>query len=256
MLKNILEHKELLKLLVNKELNIRYRNSLFGFLWTLLEPLGLMIVYTIVFSIIMRFGVKNYPLFLLAGLIPWMFISNSLNKGVRSLSKNSSLVKKVYFPREIFPLSMTITNLITFVMALFLVVIYSLVSGIEITIAKFGILILTIILQTVLAYGIVLFTSIINVYYKDIEYIIKVGLRAWMYLSPVIYPMSRIPEEYLTYFYLNPMSVIISLYRMVLYGESAPPAKYIILTVFTVFTILLLSWRKFKKLDRRVGEVI
>ena len=155
MLSTIRNYRELIYFLVHKELRVKYRNSFFGFFWTLLEPLGMMAIYTVVFSIIIRFKVDNYPLFILSGLIPWMFLSNDIQKGAKSLTVNASLIKKIYFPRQIFPLSTVLTNFIHFLPALALVLILALITeGGEIPFLRLLALPLIILLQALLVLSI------------------------------------------------------------------------------------------------------
>lgn len=258
MFKELAKYKELVYFLVHKELRIRYRNTIFGFFWTLLEPLGLMLIYTVVFSMIMRFGdkVDNYPLFLLSGLIPWMFVSQSLQKGTRSLTSNQSLIKKVYFPRQIFPLTTIIANLVNFVMALLLVFAFVIVLQGNIFWSRLIFLPFIILLQAVFVYGVALFLSVANVFYKDVEFILTVALRGWMYLCPIIYPLEQVPQEFLDWYLLNPMAVIISLYRWALLGFETAPLNYVFYAIGLTFVVLAISWLAFNKLNRRVGEVI
>lgn len=250
------KYKHLLYYLVYREIRVRYQNTILGYFWTLLEPIGLMLIYTIVFSIILRFNVENYSLFLLSGLIPWMFLTNSINKAARSLTGNAALIKKVYFPREIFPLTVVLSNLFNFGISLTLVFLYSLFLDTSIQWLNFIYLPFIILLQTLFIYGVSLFVSVLNVFYRDVEFIINIIIRGWMYLTPIIYPLSMVPEKYLNLYLLNPMAVIISLYHAMFYGSELPSLYNITLSVLTVCIVLFISYKVFGKLNRRVGEVI
>lgn len=257
MLKTFIKYKELIYFLVHKDLRVKYRNSFFGFFWTLLEPLGMMAIYTIVFSIIIRFKVDNYPLFILSGLIPWMYLSNSLRKGAKSLTVNASLIKKIYFPRQIFPIATVLTNFIHFIPALSLVMLLAVFTeGGAVPFARMLILPAIILLQTLLVLSIALVLSVMNVYYKDVEIILAVVLRGWMYLSPIIYPLSFVPEEYVHWYLFNPMAVILSLYRWVFFPDMTLPAAYIICTAVLTVVAFMVTWKLFDRISRRVGEVI
>jgi ABC-2 type transport system permease protein len=179
----IFKYKQLLSFLVKKELKIKYRNTLFGYFWSLLEPLGLMIIYTIVFSFILRFDIENYSLFLLSGLIPWMFVSHSVNRGLKTLTLNAALIKKVYFPRQLFPLTVVVTNLVNLSISLMLVAGFNLYLGVGINLLSLAILPFVIVLQFLLVLSIALILSSVSVYYRDVEFITSLGLRGWMYLS-------------------------------------------------------------------------
>ncbi|MFC4075604.1 ABC transporter permease [Salinithrix halophila] len=267
MFADILKYKELLYFLVHKEVRIRYRNSLFGFFWTLLEPLGLMMIYYLVFGVIInRVGdeVPHYSLYVLAGLIPWTFFNNSMKKGTKALSSNSSLIKKVYFPREIFPVTMILSNLVNFVPAFLLVFVVALFSP-KVTIQwdQLALLPGIILLQSVFTLACTFLVSVLNVYYRDVEFIMSLLLRAWMYLCPIIYPLTFVTQndspavEYFSHFYfLNPMAVIISLYHGIFYPEQAAPVQYLYYVIILTVVLFLASWLIFKRLNRRVGEVI
>lgn len=272
MLANLKKYKELMYFLVHKELKIRYRNSLFGFFWTLLEPLGLMLIYTLVFGYIINLnrGVDHYPLYILAGLIPWTFFNNSVRKGTKALSSNSSLIKKVYFPREIFPLTMLISNLVNFIPAFALVFALAIAFGQSI---HWGYLIMlpgTVLLQSLFTLAIVLLVSVLNVYYRDVEFIVNLAMRAWMYLCPIIYPISMLYEEksnevvqqFADLYFLNPMAVIISMYHGIFFPDQGVPEKFGIPGFWIVYTVILTAilfmaaWYLFRRMNRRVGEVI
>lgn len=257
MFSTLRNYKELIYFLVHKELRVKYRNSFFGFFWTLLEPLGMMLVYTIVFSMIIRFKVDNYPLFILSGLIPWMFLSNCLNKGSKSLTTNASLIKKIYFPRQIFPLSTVLAHLVNFVPALALVILLALITeGGHLPFIRLLVLPVIILLQALFVFSITTLLSVMNVFYKDVEIILTVVLRAWMYLSPIIYPLTIVPDQYLNWYLLNPMAVIISLYRWVFFSDMGIPAAYIGYAVLLSVAALFVSWKLFDRMSRRVGEII
>ncbi|MDQ0338508.1 ABC-2 type transport system permease protein [Caldalkalibacillus uzonensis] len=256
MLANILKYKELLYFLVHKEIRVRYRNSLFGFLWSLLEPLGLMVIYTIVFSIILRFEVENYALFVLSGLIPWMFLTQSINRGTKSLTNNSSLIRKIYFPRQIFPITIILANLVNFIPALFLVLAFAVIMNVNLLWGNLLLLPFIILIHALFVLAIVLLLSISNVYYRDTEFVFNLISRAWMYLSPIIYPVYLVPEQYLNLYMLNPMAIIISMYRTALMGHEMVPMSYVLYLLLFISIFILFSWFIFNRLNRRVGEVI
>ncbi|EGL82029.1 ABC-2 type transporter [Caldalkalibacillus thermarum TA2.A1] len=256
MVTELFKYKELIYFLVHREIRIRYRNSLFGFLWSLLEPLGLMIIYTIVFSVILRFEVENYALFVLSGLIPWMFLTQSINRGTKSLTQNSSLIRKIYFPRQIFPITIIIANLVNFIPALFLVLLFAVIMKVELIWGNLLLLPLIILFHTLFVLSIVLVLSITNVYYRDTEFVFNLVTRAWMYLSPIIYPVYLVPEKYIDLYMLNPMAIIISLYRTALIGDEMIPASYVLYLLGLITMFISLSWYIFNRLNRRVGEVI
>ncbi|MDQ0206810.1 ABC transporter permease [Alkalicoccobacillus murimartini] len=259
-MKEILRYKELLYFLVHKELRIRYRNTFFGYFWTLLEPLGLMLIFTLVFMIIARVSIENYTLFLVSGLIPFMYTQHTISRGTKSLTGNGSLIKKIYFPRELFPLTITASSLVNLLISLVLVAAYSLYINGSIPLMGLAVLPLVIILQTFLLLGIVFIFSCVNVYFRDVEFIVGLMMRGWMYLSAVMYPLLQVKEQlggYFILFQLNPMVTILTIYRWIFHGgELTPTFGMIIYTVIFSLVIFFVGWRFFKVMSRKIGEVI
>lgn len=270
MLAEMMKYKELLYFLVHKELRVKYRNSFFGFFWSLLEPLGLMVIYTVVFSYILgvdgRGGItiERYPLFILSGLIPWTFFNNAIRGGTRALSSNASLIKKVYFPREIFPTTILLSNLVNFFPAFGLVIVAALAVGHTIYWDMLLLLPFFILVQSVFTMACILLVSILNVYYRDVEFISNLVLRAWMYMCPIIYPIqfvmqsdNELVRQLADLYLLNPMAVIISLYHSILYGDSHMVGmEWILYTIAVTIAFCFISWKIFRRLNDRVGEVI
>ncbi|MBN1355869.1 ABC transporter permease [bacterium] len=204
----IVRYRALISALVSRELKARYRGSLLGFLWSLLNPLLLMLVYWLVFSIYMRFGMKNYHVFLFCGLLPWVWFSSSVLEGCNSIISGSNLVKKVLFPAEILPIVVIIANLIHFLLAIPILIFFLLVSGIPIgiNIVWFPVIVLV---QFIFTMAVVLLLAALSVHYRDIQQILNNLVTLWFFLSPIIYPMSGLPsgaQKYLWLMDLNPVA--------------------------------------------------
>ncbi|MFQ6083879.1 MAG: ABC transporter permease [Candidatus Aminicenantia bacterium] len=246
--KQLFEKRDLLIALTLKELKTRYKSTMLGFLWAFLNPLFQMIVLSIIFTVIVRIQVEKYPLFLFAGLLPWMFFNQSLISGTRSLINNRELIKKAFFPREILPLSSVFSNLVNFLLSLlvFLPALFVLSNYISFNLLLLPVIIL---LQIILTIGIVLVTSSLNIYYRDVSFVVQALILAWFYLTPVIYPLSMVPKRFISFYSLNPMVGIISLYHFTLLGRSLPsisillPSFLLILFIFT-FGIILFKKRE------------
>ncbi|MFK3936049.1 ABC transporter permease [Alkalihalobacillus sp. NPDC078783] len=259
-MREIFRYKELLYFLVHKELRVRYRNTFFGYFWTLLEPLGLMLIFTLVFMVIARVSIENYTLFLVSGLIPFMYTQHSVSRGTKSLTGNGSLIKKIYFPRELFPLTITFSSLVNLLISLVLVAAYSLYINGSIPLVGLAVLPLVIVLQTVLLLGIVFIFSCVNVYFRDVEFIVGLLMRGWMYLSAVMYPLIQVKEQlggYFILFQLNPMVTILTIYRWIFHGgELTPSWGMITYTVIFSLFIFFAGWKFFKIMSKKIGEVI
>ncbi|MEA3255402.1 MAG: ABC transporter permease, partial [Candidatus Altiarchaeota archaeon] len=174
-IRNLIEHRELLFYLSMKDFKVRYKSAVLGFLWALLMPLSMMVIFTIVFSFIVRIPVENYPVFLLAGLIPWTFLNMSLSTAINSFVDNGNLIKKVKFPRELVPISVVLANLVNFLLSLIVLFLFILLFNIKLTTAII-LLPFIIVIQLIFIAGISLILSSLNVQYRDVRYITEVVL--------------------------------------------------------------------------------
>ncbi|MFS0838718.1 acyltransferase family protein [Paenibacillus sp. 1P03SA] len=218
-LRDIYQYREMLRNLVLKDLRTRYKGSALGFLWTFMNPLLMLGVYAAVFSFIMKADIPHFPLFILVALLPWNFFSQSVTGGARSLLNHAELMKKVYFPREVIPLSVIGSNLVNYLLTLIILVPALWLSGIPFasTLSAFPLILLV---QTLLILPIVMLTALGTVYLRDLEHIVNVIMVVWFYLTPVLFPLSLIPDSFRWIFDYNPMTPIISSYRDIfLYGQ-------------------------------------
>ena len=221
------KYRELIQNLVVRDLKVRYKNSAFGFLWSLLNPLFMMVVLTIVFSLVFERQklVDNYAAFLLVGLIPWNFTNTSLTRAVNSVLENSRLVKKVFFPREVIPISVVLANFVHFVLAIPVLVIILMFLGVMPT---FNILLLPplMLIHLELVLGIALFISCVNVFYRDMGVALDVLLQAWFFATPIIYPHWILPLWLQKPAMANPLAAIITAYRDVLVLGAFPDRNF------------------------------
>lgn len=215
-------YREMIASLVRKGLRGRYKGSVLGFLWTFLNPLLQLVVYTIVFSSIMKVGINKFYLFLFVALIPWMFFSTSVTGGASSIISEANLIKKVYFPRQVLPISYVTTAFVNMALTFMIVFLALVVGGIGINIKALVYLPVIMAVEYLLALGIAMLTSALTVFFRDLEYILGIITMAWMYMTPVMYDVDMIPEQYVTFFQLNPMTPIIIAYRDILYYKQVP----------------------------------
>jgi ABC-type polysaccharide/polyol phosphate export permease len=265
-LRDLYSYRELIYNLVVRELKARYKNSALGFVWSLLNPLAMMIVFTIVFGLLLpNSQIEKYPIFLLCGLIPWNFFSSSVMGSVGSIVDNGNLVKKVYFPREALPMAGVLANLVNFLLAftvLFAVLI--------IFRANFSpwlwLLPAVILIQTAFILGIAFFLSAINVFYRDTIMIIDVVMLAWFFLTPIFYTIELVPATLeiggmvldlrrLVYI-LNPMASIINMYRDLLYWGYRTDLDFFLRTAATSFAVLIVGYWFFARYSGRFGEEV
>jgi ABC-type polysaccharide/polyol phosphate export permease len=222
-LRELWRYRELARILVAKEMKLRYRRSVLGFAWTMLNPLVTMVILTIVFSNAMRIPVDKFPVFLLSALLPWNFFAQSLTGGSQSIIYNESLLKNVYAPRTIFPIALVLSHLVNLLLALVPLLLVMLWQG-----APFGpgllALPLCLAFLGIFTIGIVLATSTWTVFFRDLSQILEVGLQALFYLVPIIYPLSVVPERFAPFFRLNPLLHLVTPFRTIFYEGAFPDA--------------------------------
>lgn len=255
LIKELYEYREMIRSLVVRDLRGRYKNSALGFFWTFLNPLCQLIVYTFVFSVLMPMeGIDNYYIHLFVALVPWIFFSTCLTGGSRAIVDQQDMVKKIYFPREVIPLAYTtsqfVNMLLTFIV-IFAVVIF---TGFGVNFKAVLCLPLVLIIHYILALGITFISSAVTVYLRDTEMILGVISLAWMYLSPIIYPISLVPERFMKIYNLNPLTPIIIAYRDILYYKKMPNLKTLLLAGVLGIVVLLIGVWTFKALKKRFVE--
>lgn len=255
LLKNLYEYRELLKTNVKKDIRGKYKGSFLGVLWSFLNPLLMVAVYAIVFPYIMRVKTENYLQYLICGVIPWNFFTTVMNIGMGSIKNNASIIKKVYFPREILPISASLSGLVNFMISCIIILIFCLLGGLGVS---FHLILLPIIalFQLVLQTGLVLGLSAINVYVQDTEYIIQFIINMLFYGTPILYPVTLFPEGLRFLLYINPFTHIVTAYRDIFMYHTMPDI-YSLLYVFVVAGIcFILGILIFRKLEKGFAEEI
>lgn len=254
-LKEIYRYRELVLNLVFRDLADRYKRASIGFLWAILEPLGLMAIYTLVFSFIIKLNIPDYPVFLLCGLIPWIYFSKSLVYCTESIMKDRNLVKKIYFPREALPISSVLARFVNFIISMALLLVFlSLFRRPDPILLLW--LVPVVLVQTILSIGLALISSSLNVYFQDVELLLDFVIMIWFYLTPVFYNLSMVPEKFRCLYILNPMAGIISSYKDVLFYKKAPlTQEFYIAALFSVL-MLLIGTSIFSALNKRIGELV
>lgn len=256
-LKELYRYRELLWYLTLRDIRVRYKQALLGVIWAILQPLSMMLIFTVVFVYVLKVSSEGipYPLFSYSALLPWMFFANSLNTGSLSLIEDKSLITKIYFPREIIPLSSMLSSFFDFCVASVIFVFLMIFYKVGLTINAVWFLILLPI-QIFLTIGLVLWLSSINVFYRDVRYVIPLMLQIWMYATPIIYPISQVPEKVRGIYMLNPMAALIDAYRKILLKGEAPDLKTLFIAL--VISLLFLTWTyaSFKKKEEGFADII
>ncbi len=236
--RSLYKHRELIGVLVAKELKLRYRGSALGFLWTLLNPLVLMLVYTLVFSVYFRLDMEKYPAFLFTGLLPWIWFSSSLQQGVTCILDGAGLVTRSQFPAEVLPIVTLTSNTVNFLLSLPLLFLFLLAFQVKLGIALLALPVL-IGLEYLLALGLVLILSALNIYFRDLQHIILHLLTVLQFLSPIFYPLTLIPEPFRAWAFVNPLTVLIGAFQDVLFFNRLP--HWLPLLGLLLFSCVVLS---------------
>ena len=253
-LAEIYQYRTMIASLIQRDLRGRYKGSVLGFAWTFLNPLLQLVVYTVVFSTIMRAGIEDYYLFLFVALIPWLFFSTSLTGGASCIWTQKELVKKIYFPREVLPIAHVTSQLVNMLLSFIVVFAALLISGKGIRITVLPYLIPVILVEYLLSLGIAFISSSLTVFFRDLEHILAVVSMAWQFLTPVMYGVDMVPESLRPVFMMNPMTSVIMAYRDVLYYQNAPELSTLLTAIVLGFTCLVVGWFLFGRLERHFAE--
>jgi ABC-2 type transport system permease protein len=215
----------------------------------------MIVVYTVAFKYVMKIKVPNFPIFLFSALLPWSFLSSTLSMGVTSITENSNLVKKVYFPREVLPLSIVLVNLfhfcLSFVVLIPALLFFNITPGFS-----FFFLVVIVFFQTLFVLGLTLLASALDVYYKDVKHFLEVMLNLWFWLTPIIWPLNLVPEKLRDYVYLNPFTSFVQAYRDIILHNQLPQPLILAMMVVIGILAFLLGASVFQKKQRRFAEEI
>ena len=249
------QYRELLKTSVKKEIRGKYKASFLGVLWSFINPLLQVLVYAIVFPYMMKDTGDDYVIYLVTGIIPWTFFQTVINECVISVKKNAGIIKKVYFPREILPLSSAISGLINFLISCIIIVVFCICFRIGFSWHLVYVLPLAI-AEGMIALGLGMALGAIDAYIQDLEYIVNFILMMGFYGSPIIYQLSMFSSNNTIYklITLNPMTKIIMGYRDAFLYHTAPPTADIISVFGLAGIVLVLGYMIFKKLEKGFAE--
>lgn len=250
-LKEIKAYKDVLLQLVRQQLILRYRRTVFGYLWTLLNPILMMSVTAVVFASLFKADLKTFAVFLFAGMIPWNFFSSTVTQATTSFINNESLIKKIYLPRLLFPLSVAIGILIDSLLSFLALFIIMLVIG-----APFSMSLLFIPIAYVLlfffSFGIAIVFSIATVFFRDLQYVIGIAMQALFFLTPVLYKSEALAGKVAWLIKINPVATYIELFRAPLYTASLPSFSVIIHGVFLALVSMVFGMIIFMKQEKKI----
>jgi ABC-type polysaccharide/polyol phosphate export permease len=265
--------RELLGNLTQRELRGKYKRSALGWAWSLINPLALAAIFTFVFGVVFKgrleavgnselSGIAAYPLFLLCGLLPWAFLSNGITGSIGALVSNANLVKKVYFPREILVGANVLSWVVSLLIELSVLGIVLLAFG-NVWLKFLPLLLVVLALQTVFVTGIGLLLAVLNVYFRDVQHFVGIGLQLWFYATPVIYPITLLGNiaerellgiSLLTLYKLNPMTAFVEMYHSMLFYLQWPDWELFVYAAGASIAMLAFGLLVFKRLEPRLAE--
>ncbi len=277
-LNDLWAYRDLLYNLVIRDLKVRYKHSVLGILWSLLNPLLIMLIFTFVFTVMQPSGIPYFYVFVLTGLLPWNFFSGAIMGSASQIVSNGNLIKKVYFPREVLPISTVMSNFVNFLLSLIPLAIFLIISGIGFTRYLLWLPVIMFI-QLVFMLGLSLLLSALTVFYRDMLMVLDAVMLGLFFLCPIFYPMELIQQEGTLFGvvipvarvvrWLNPMASIIDSYHTVLYGTlvydggtpihyppSAPALDFLLRTGLTALLIFLVGWWFFHRVSPTFGEEV
>ena len=256
-LRELWQYRELLYFLIWRDVKVRYKQTALGAAWAIIQPLFMMLVFSLFFGRLARVPSDGipYPVFSFCALLPWQLFAHALTESSNSLVGNQNLITKVYFPRLVIPMAAVLGGVIDFLIAfailLLLMLYYGIVPGWAIlTLPAF------LLLGIATALGVGLWLSALNVQYRDVRYTINFLVQFWLFATPVAYPSSLIPEKWRVFYGLNPMAGVVEGFRWALLGKSEPPGMMLWVSVAVVLLLLLGGLYYFRRMEQEFADVV
>jgi lipopolysaccharide transport system permease protein len=256
-LSELWEYRELLYFLIWRDIKVRYKQTVLGAAWAVIQPFFTMVVFSLFFGWLAKMPSEGvpYPIFTYSALVPWMYFANALALSSNSLVIDERMITKVYFPRLIIPMSAVLSGLLDFVIAFLVLIGMILFYGIVPTAAILTLPFL-ILLAAATALGVGLWLSALNVQYRDVRYVIPFLVQCWLFATPVAYPSSLLPERWRTVYGLNPMAGVVEGFRWALLGHGQVPGPLLIVSVLTAAGLLVSGFYYFRRMEDTFADVV
>lgn len=255
LLKNLYNYRELLKTNVKKDVGGKYKNSFLGVLWSFINPLLQIAVYAFVFQIIMRSNIENYAVYLCCALVPWQYFSSVVLRGAATIIDNGNIIKKVYFPREILPISIVTSEGINFLISTIIILGFVIISGIGLSVNIFWYF-LIVIIQYIISLGISFIVSSLSVYFRDLLHLLGVFMQLLFYATPIVYSAQDVPASFRWLLKINPMSYLIEGYRAIFYDKMPPDFQSLGIALLMGIALCVIGYFAFRKLEKGFAEEI
>jgi lipopolysaccharide transport system permease protein len=256
-LREIWAYRELLYFFVWRDIKVRYKQTVIGAAWAILQPFMTMVVFSLFFGKLAKMPSHGlpYPVFYYSALLPWMYFAGALQNATNTIIEHQRVITKVYFPRIILPLAAVLSGLVDFGIAFIILIGMMLFYGIIPTLAVLWLPFLML-LAVMTAFGVGLWLSALNAIYRDVRYAVPFLIQFWMFASPVAYPSSLVPERWQWLYGLNPMAGVIEGFRWALTGQSQPPQSLFAVSVLAVFLVLLGGLIYFRRMEGTIADLV
>lgn len=251
--KELYDYRQMIKMMVRREIRGRYKGSVLGFFWTFLNPLLQFAVYSVVFSGLLNTGIEKFYLYVFVGFVPWYFVSSTVPEGAECITEQKEMVQKIYFPRIVLPLSTTLSGLVNMMLSEIVVMAVLMLNGYWPTVHLLA-LPVVVLVQFILVLGIVLLVSSVNVYLRDVSHIMNILIMVWFYATPVVYPPESMSGKFAQILRLNPMTSVISSYRQILYYRCWPDFSSLLPAAVIGTLLLAAGVYTFQRLQRGFAE--
>jgi ABC-type polysaccharide/polyol phosphate export permease len=248
-------YREVFLALVWRELKSRYRGSILGYLWTLLHPLLLMTIYSLVFAVYMRIDIPKYPVFVFSGLLPWMWFSSAMLASTTSIIEGGGLIKRTAFPPQILPAVAVTSTLVNFLLALPLLLAFVIGWGLRVSWALLMLPVL-ILIQYLLTLGLALPLSMVTVRYRDLQHLIASLMTLWFFVTPILYPVSFVPASLRAFVWLNPLAPLMTAFQETLYQGRLPALRELAVVAAVAIAVFMLAVRFCAQRRWRVVEEV
>lgn len=251
--KDLYNYRELLKTNTKKDVGGKYKNSFLGILWSFVNPLLQIAVYALVFQVILKSNIENYAVYLCCALIPWQYFNNVVIRGAATIIDNGNIIKKVYFPREILPISVVTSEGVNFLISTIIIIGFVLFAGIGININWLWYFVIFAI-QYIVSIGIAFIVSSLTVYFRDLLHLLGVFMQLLFYATPIVYSILDVPSSISWLLKLNPMTYLIEGYRAIFYNGTAPDIKGLLIVLGMGIVLCVIGYFLFSKLQKRFAE--
>ena len=251
--KDLYNYRELLKTNIKKDVGGRYKNSFLGVLWSFISPLLQIAVYALVFQIILKSDIENYTVYLCCGLIPWQYFSACILRGAACIIDNGNIIKKVYFPREILPISIVTSEGINFLISTIIIIGFVVFGGIGLSVNIVWYFIILAI-QYIVSIGFAFIVASFSVYFRDLLHLLGIVIQLLFYATPIVYTSKNVPEAFQWLIKINPMAYLIESYRNIFYNKVPPEMQNLLIQLGMGIVLCIVGYLIFKKLEKRFAE--